>query len=384
MLNLSWEFTLALHHQIQNMMQGKTTYPDILHHWFYRTSSVFLVRHDKNNQLLYDNTESLSIDWFNQNIQAVYLIPQHQIFPELHQYQHEYLEFSNQNQAIIVARFADTWRCLLPCREKTTQAISAPKNTDPRDYCGTSSSQYTEIYQLFTITILTLEQINHVKNFNTNFQWLDYLKQFKTNVYTQNYPYLPAPLKLRKNLYWMRQNYAAFLEPSPQQYNLAFSLLEDLHDVLTNLKGYMHPRNESSDFMSFDEEQKIQFENYYRRLQHMQTELLCHVANHYQTAFFEKHELTRNLKQLNIAYQLSDDPPDESVITDTKNEDQILLNDNGEPVSLAKSSLFLMVFLTIIGSFLYVIYWLSLKFAFINWLLVVFGVISFLMIIARK
>lgn len=383
MLNIPWEFTLALHQQIQNVMQGKMIYPDLLHNWLYRTSSIFLVRHAKNNQLLYDDTESLSIDWLNQNIQAVYLIPQHQISPQISQYQHEYLEFSNQNQAIIVARFTHEWRCLLPCQEKTHQSVSAPKNIDPRDYCGTSSSQNaTEVYQLFTLMTLTSEQIDRIKRFQTNIQWLDYTKQFNADVYTQDYPYLPAPLKLRKNLYWMRHNYAAFLEPSPQHYNLAFSLLEDLHDVLINITGYMHPRNESSDFMSWSEEQRTQFENYHLKLKNIHTELLCHVANHYQTAFYEENELKQVLKKHNITYQYSDDPSDDQLLDHPVLSEP--LNEDDEPISLAKSVLFSAVFLSVIGCIFYAIFWLSEKFAFVNWLLVVFGVISFLVIIARK
>ena len=381
----SYYYVFALQQQIQALIYNRISYPYIEHEWIRISHAVFLVRDFYNNQLRYDSTESFSVDYVNQGTQVAYLVPLSLLnFQDDEFEDHPYLQVNTANQPVLILRVEEHWHCLLPCSEKPTQMISPPQNTDPRDYLGFLSSQYNDQCMMFTIFPLKKQNLSNIQNFTYPFNWaafaVECLQEFYP--YTGDYPYTRLPLKLVNNLAFEDSDRFLLKQP-PQQVNIGFSLWNELAKLSIHLLDYQHDRNENSSFRNLSVEQRDNFYHYQQNIEQQRIILLCHLANQYERAFMEVEHFCHYLKQYNMPVEEKLQHQDYCYRTDIEQQlDQGTYPDtamNGWKATLHLILFFLMIFVV-----LYAVYWLSLRFAFINWLLWVCGAISLLVIIARK
>lgn len=378
---------LALKQQLKDLKTQKTQYPYIEHTWVYSSSNVFYIRDYHTNTLLYDHSQSLTVDWVNQGYLKSFVLPLSSLFKKDEFETHPYLIFNHENSLVLVAQFDGYWLCLIPCIEKPTREVNKPHHIDPREFYGYNSSQIEP--HLICFSVLEIESSRIEQQLLHSVNWLDQLQDINNLLRAKEkfQPYGEQPLPLVSNLYQYH-----YSEPQPlvsqttEKVNLAFSLYEDLSRNIINLNGYMHPRNESSDwqYLNYDERENISA--YLSELVKKQNQLFCKMANHYEQAYFDINELKPTLKELKIPYTIE---KIESSATDNMGESILEQAEPQEPLitnwsEFLKSLLFLILFLAIVMCLLYGIFWLSQRFAFINWLLIFIAAISFLMIVARK
>ncbi|MDC5382112.1 hypothetical protein OHW73_03080, partial [Acinetobacter baumannii] len=129
-------------------------------------------------------------------------------------------------------------------------------------------------------------------------------------------------------------------------------------------------------------EQYLQLSEYQEIIHQQFVELICYTANHLQSATSITVQQKELLNQLHLA--TSDLP---NVVSTSRDSDQIpnTAIEMQEPsMTTLQAITSIALFLLIVFVLLYVLYWLTIQFKFVQFVLIICGAISFLYILSKK
>ena len=373
MIKNYWQFIFGLQHNANLFFNNKIDYLQIQHDWSMASHELFLVRDLKTSELFYDAIDGLVIGLYQQKFKKSLLCPFSILFKNNSLSEHPNFEFITDDYPVVLFKNYQKTLALLQIKEKLHSAPILPIG-DPRDFWGITSSQSTsEKFALFTLIELNIEQQNNYLHFNQDLNYNIISNQITNKFLNHQFTGLIYPhFKMVNNLYlnWYDENNDPFLQHDINPAHIGLSLIQML-DKMKNSAHHnlMHPRNESSPFHNFNNQEHTLFNEYLDNLHSTFTLVVCYTANHMQ---YNEKINTSNLYLFN---------------QNTINHDSTNINtevSDNKPMTMLRAITSIFLFLIIIFCILYGFYWLINRFEFIKFSIMVLGLISFLYILSKR
>ncbi|MFL1541249.1 hypothetical protein ACJOYG_16285 [Acinetobacter baumannii] len=384
MISDYWKFAFGFQYNTQLYLDHKIDYHELRHYWSIHTHQLFYVRDFNSNKLLYDSIDGLVIDLARQGFKQCKLYPFDILFSATALNPHPIFEFSQHNYPVITLQNND--KVIALAQIEYEKYLEIEPIGDPREFWGIASSQrYTNQLLCMSIIELSPQQQKACNQFGQMHHWDDFIENIVKNL--KQHPmaqYIYFNFKMVNNLYldqYDEESFPLLEQPMPQP-NLGFSLIHLFEQVQSSFSSLMHPHNDSSPYQNFSHEQYLQLSEYQEIIYQQFVELICYTANHLQSATSITVQQKELLNQLHLA--TSDLP---NVVSTSRDSDQIpnTAIEMQEPsMTTLQAITSIALFLLIVFVLLYVLYWLTIQFKFVQFVLIICGAISFLYILSKK
>lgn len=383
MIKQYWQFIWGLQYNAERFFNEQINYYDISHPWTNQSCDVFLVRDFQTNSLLYDSIDNLVLHFAEQQFKHCSLYPLNIIFPNRPLTKHHSFEFVNNDAPVAV--FKNNWNkafALIQIEQEKPSKEICPIG-DPREFWSPTSSQsQTPTFGLFTLIELNQSQKNECHLFDQNLTWNSLIENIHINLMQSDFASsLGINFQYTNNLYFNSYDHQniPLLPSHTLPNNLGFSLIQMLNPIEDRIKSFTDIRNENSDYRFYSTEQHALFEKFKTQKNQLHTQLICFTANHMESAMHFSKLQKQQLEQWEKA----------SIhVEEIQNHIQVAQDaeqrKTEQPITAARAFIITSIFIIVLFTIFYGLYWLVSKFEFIKFVAITAGAISFLYILSKK